>query len=113
MVSVAVSRAVPSGVMVLVIAVSSLRVVVGVTAASLDPYPTLVPQRAGRRPEVLGEEGRLVRGREGPAFGELVVIDEFGKCPLRPARRGWIEFVREDAHGNWDGDAFGIEIPFA
>jgi hypothetical protein len=25
--------------------------------------------------------------------------------------RGWIEFVGEDAHGNRDGDAFGIEIP--
>jgi hypothetical protein len=26
-------------------------------------------------------------------------------------RGGWIEFVREDAHGNRDGDAFGIKIP--
>jgi hypothetical protein len=25
--------------------------------------------------------------------------------------RGRIEFVGEDAHGNRDGDAFGIEIP--
>jgi hypothetical protein len=47
------------------------------------------------------------------AFGELVVMDQFGIRPLRPAPRGWIEFVREDAHGNRDGDAFGIEIPFA
>ena len=47
------------------------------------------------------------------AFVELVVMDEFGIRPLCPAPRGWIELVREDAHGNRDGDAFGIEIPFA
>ena len=57
------------------------------------------------------EELRLFPGREVPAFVELVVVDEFGIRPLRPAPRGWIEFVREDAHGNRDGDAFGIEIP--
>src|SRR6266480_402907 len=136
MVSGAVCRAVLSGIMVLVIVVSSLeswsesgpprresrrpRAVLpprsapqGSPPASLTPYLTLLPQRAERRPQVLGEERRLFPGREVPAFGELVVIDEFGKCPLRPAPRGWIEFVREDAHGNWDGDAFGIEIPFA
>ena len=38
-------------------------------------------------------------------------MDQFGIRPLCPAPRGWIEFVREDAHGNRDGDAFGIEIP--
>ena len=38
-------------------------------------------------------------------------MDEFGICLLCPAPRGRIEFVREDAHGNRDGDAFGIEIP--
>src|ERR1700732_91087 len=38
-------------------------------------------------------------------------MDQFGKCALCPAPRGWIEFVREDAHGNRDGDAFGTEIP--
>ena len=48
-----------------------------------------------------------------PAFVELVVMDQFGIRPLCPAPRGWIEFVRKDAHGNRDGDAFGIEIPFA
>ena len=46
-------------------------------------------------------------------FLHLVVMDEFGKRPLCPAARGWIEFVREDAHGDRDGGghAFGIEIP--
>src|SRR5262245_3621582 len=37
-------------------------------------------------------------------------MDQFGIRLLRPAPRGWIEFVREDAHGDRDGDAFGIEI---
>ena len=44
-------------------------------------------------------------------FVELVVVDKFGIRPLCPAPRGWIEFVREDAHSNRDGDAFGIEKP--
>ena len=47
------------------------------------------------------------------ALGEFVVVDELGIGLLCPALRGWIEFVREDAHGNRDGDAFDIEIPFA
>src|ERR1700731_4722852 len=38
-------------------------------------------------------------------------MDQFGIRPLCPAPRGWIEFVREDAHCNRDGDAFGIEVP--
>ena len=50
-------------------------------------------------------------GSKVPALVELVVMDEFGIRPLRPAPRGWIEFVREDAHGHRDGDAFDIEIP--
>src|SRR6266853_1687779 len=40
-------------------------------------------------------------------------MDQFREHPLGPAPRGWIELVREDAHGNRDGDAFGVEIPFA
>jgi len=38
-------------------------------------------------------------------------MDQFGIRALCPAPRSRIEFVREDAHGNRDGDAFGIEIP--
>jgi hypothetical protein len=45
------------------------------------------------------------------AFGELVVMDRFGIRPLCSPPRGWIEFVREDAHGNRDGDPFRIAIP--
>ena len=45
------------------------------------------------------------------AFLHLVVVDQFGKHPLCPAPRGWIELVWEDAHGNRDGDALGVELP--
>ena len=45
------------------------------------------------------------------ALLDLVVMDEFGKSALCPTPRGWIELVRKDAHGNRDGDAFGIEVP--
>ena len=38
-------------------------------------------------------------------------MDQFGICPLCPAPRSWIESVREDADGNRDGDALGIEKP--
>ena len=54
---------------------------------------------------------RLLPGREVPAFVELVVVDQFGIRPLRPAPRGCIDLVRKDAHGNRDGDAFDIEKP--
>src|SRR4029077_12861196 len=40
-------------------------------------------------------------------------MDELGKGLLGPTAWGWIEFVREDTHGNRDGDAFGIEISLA
>ena len=46
------------------------------------------------------------------ALWQAVVMDQFGIRLLCPTPRGWIEFVRKDAHGNRDGDAFGIEIPF-
>ena len=38
-------------------------------------------------------------------------MNEIGIRPLCPAPRGGIEFVREDAYGNRNGDAFCIEIP--
>ena len=55
----------------------------------------------------------LFPGRKVSAFRDFVVMDEFRIRPLCPAPRGRIELIREDAHRNWDGDAFGIEIPFA
>jgi len=62
--------------------------------------------------EPLLKRFRCSTRREVTAFVELVVMNELGyACSASSA--GWIEFVREDAHGNRDGDAFGIEIPFA
>ena len=55
----------------------------------------------------------LFPGRKVAALFEFVEMDQFGVRPLRPASGSGIEFVREDAHGYRDGDAFGIEIPFA
>jgi hypothetical protein len=46
-----------------------------------------------------------------PAFVEPVVVDEFGIRPLRPTPWSCIELIRKDAHGNGNGNAFGIEIP--
>ena len=43
------------------------------------------------------------------AFVELVVVDELGIRPLRPAPRGLIELVGKDAHGNRDGDVLGAK----
>ena len=47
------------------------------------------------------------------AFVELIEMDEFGVRPLSPAPGGGIKFVREDAHGNRDVDALGVEISLA
>src|SRR5207253_9417082 len=44
-----------------------------------------------------------------PALFELVVMDEFGIRALCPAPRGWIEFVRKDAHGNRDGGTDALD----
>src|SRR5882762_5765949 len=63
------------------------------------------------RPDLLREKLWLLPRGEVSALLNLVVMDKFGIRPLGPAPRGWIKFVREDAYGNRDGDAFGIEIP--
>ena len=46
-----------------------------------------------------------------PAFGELVEVNELGKCLLCPATRHRVEFVGEDAYSHGDGDALRIEVP--
>ena len=46
------------------------------------------------------------------ALWQAIVMDQFGISLLCPTPRGWIQFVRKDAHGNRDRDAFGFEIPF-
>jgi hypothetical protein len=38
-------------------------------------------------------------------------MDQSGVHPLRPTPWRWIKSVGQDAHGNRDRDAFGIEIP--
>src|SRR6185295_9757448 len=45
-------------------------------------------------------------GCKVPAPVELVVVDELGIRPLCPAPRSWADVIRENAHGNGDGDAF-------
>ena len=42
----------------------------------------------------------LFPGRKVPAFVELVVVDQFGKRPLRPTVRAQIDLVRKGAYGN-------------
>ena len=69
------------------------------------PAPALArycAQRSEARAHFLGQELRLLPGGEVSALGQLVVVDQLGIRPLRPTPRGWIELVREDAHGNRD-----------
>src|SRR5580704_6516111 len=68
-------------------------------------------ERSEARVKLFGKEHRLFPGGKMPASLEFVVIDEFRIRPFRPTPRGWIQLVRKHAHGNGDGDAFGIEIP--
>src|SRR3984893_6451641 len=63
-------------------------------------------QRLERRAKLRREDLRLLPGREVAALVDLVVIDELGIRPLRPAPRGLIELVRKGAHRGRDGDVF-------
>src|SRR5262249_25540583 len=69
----------------------------------------LSAQRSEARANLVAEELRLLPGGEVPALVEPVVVDQFGVRPLGPTPGRRIEFVREDAHGNRDGDAFDAE----
>jgi hypothetical protein len=40
-------------------------------------------------------------------------MNQFGIRPLCPTPGRWLQFIREDAYRNRNGDAFGIEIPFS
>src|SRR5206468_90591 len=64
------------------------------------PYPQSVQLAQGpeRRLDLGHEELRLLPGREVAAFVELVVVDEVGIRPLRPAPRRRVELVGKDAH---------------
>ena len=73
----------------------------------------LLAQRAEARAHFFGQELRLLPSGEVSALRQRVVVDQVGIGPLGPTPRSRIELVWEDAHGNWDGDALGIEIPLA
>src|SRR5438093_3447871 len=47
-------------------------------------------ERSKRSTDLFGEELRLFPRRKVPAFLDLVVMDEFGICPLCPTPRGLI-----------------------
>jgi hypothetical protein len=66
-------------------------------------------QRPEPRPELGGEELRLLPGREVTALVHLVVVDEPGIRPLGPAPGRLVLFAGEYAHGDRDGNAFGVE----
>src|SRR5262245_57900037 len=64
----------------------------------------LLAQRSETGAQLFREDFRLFPSREVATFRHLVEMDQLGKHPLSPAARGWIELVREDAHGNRNGD---------
>src|ERR1700754_3440488 len=65
-------------------------------------------QRLAKRPErgaeLLGEDLRLLPGREVAAFVDLVVVDEIRIGPLGPAPRRLVQLARKDGHRGRDGD---------
>src|SRR5829696_289064 len=67
------------------------------------------PHRLERRAELGREELRLFPRREVAALFDLVVVDEFRVCPLRPAPRGLVLLAGEHGHRNGNGDALGVE----
>jgi hypothetical protein len=44
-----------------------------------------------------------------PAFGDLIIVDEFGIRPLCPTSGSLIDLVRKNSHGYRDGDVFNLE----
>jgi Pyridine nucleotide-disulphide oxidoreductase, dimerisation domain len=68
-----------------------------------------LPQRLERCAHLSGEQLRLFPGGEVTAFGEPVVMDQLRVGPLGPAPRRRVELVGEDAHGDRDLDAPGVE----
>src|SRR5438046_8587270 len=65
----------------------------------LEPYAHLVHQKL-----------RLFPRRKVPALVELVVMDEPGIRPLRPAPRCRDDLVRKEAHRNRDGDVLWAQV---
>src|SRR5207247_8439169 len=83
--------------------------ILAIVFAPVSPtsYRSFFAQRSERRPQLLGEELRLFPGGKVPPFVELVVIDELGICPLRPAPRRRDDVVRKNAYRNRYGDVLG------
>src|SRR5262249_20311020 len=64
---------------------------------------------AERGAHLLGEQLRLFPGGEVAALLDLVEVDEVGVGVLRPASRSLVLLAREDADGDWMGDALHVE----
>ena len=63
------------------------------------------PQWPERGSELGREELRLLPGREVPAVGQAVVVEELGVGSFRPALWGRVDLVGKGAHGHRYGDA--------
>ena len=68
-------------------------------------------QRSGseRRSKLFREELRLLPGREVPALGQPIVVDQLREGFLGPAARRGIDFVRKSADRDRNGHALGSE----
>src|SRR4051795_5271705 len=79
----------------------------------IGPVSVFVRGRLTERPKggakFVGESPRLLPGGEVATLVDLVVVDEVGICPLRPAPRGLVLLAREHADGDRDGHAFDVE----
>src|SRR6266550_1992588 len=69
-----------------------------------------LPQRLEPYAHLIHQKLRLFPRRKVPALVELVVMDELGIRPLRPAPRCSDDLVRKEAHGNRDGDVLGTKV---
>src|SRR4051795_13782634 len=67
-------------------------------------------ERAEPVAQLGGVQLRLLPGGEVPAAVDLVEVDEVGVRLLRPAPRGLVDLVGEDAHGDRDGDVLDGEV---
>ena len=63
-------------------------------------------QRPERSPHLLDEQRGLLPGREMPALGQPVIVNQLGVGPFRPTARGGIDLVWKGADGDGYGDAF-------
>ena len=79
--------------------------------AEHEPYARIpMALRSAQRPEACAdlfrESLRLLPRGEVPAFGEPVVMNQFGIGFFCPAARGGIDLVGKDAHGSRNRHTF-------